>query len=370
MIVSNNKKPKLEEFSSLLKKTNQFLNEDAAKRESYYLSRNAQKLEFDVAEALTKISIGTPFENTIQVVSGQKFPDIVIGKYYGIEVKSSKDENWITLGGSVNESTRVENVERIFLTFGKLISPIEFKTRPYEDCLSDVVVTHYPRYKINMNLESGNTIFDKMDTTYQKLRTGLNPVRNIVEYYKAQLKEGESLWWIDTHDNPENSNTASIKIRLWRTLSKAEKHKFMILGFALFPNILSDNPQKYENFSLWLVSRYGVVSTSLRDTFTAGGQKDLETSDGLFPKMPQAINKLFSYNKEISQYILTADEDILKETWKTNHIDLDRIGQWIEIVTKSYRVPNFDTHQIFKAIFDDKSSIKELIVAEDNNSYK
>lgn len=101
-----------------------------------------------MADVLIKEALGTPFENKIDLVSGQRFPDIVVQGYYGVEVKSSKDKNLITVGGSVNESTRIKDVKKIFLTFGSLIEPVNFYSRPYEECLSDVV-THYPRYKID-----------------------------------------------------------------------------------------------------------------------------------------------------------------------------------------------------------------------------
>lgn len=371
MIISNNRKPEIKDFSSLVAAANQYLNDDAKGREKYYLSRNAQKLEDDVAAALTNLASGTPFENTIQVVSGQRFPDIVAGKYYGVEVKSSKDELWTTLGGSVNESTRVEDVERIFLTFGKLVSPIEFRSRPYEECLSEVVVTHYPRYKINMNLGTGNTIFDKMNTTYDKLRNSANPVSSIVEYYKTQLKEGESLWWIDSSDSQDSVSTAaSMKVKLWRTLSQEEKHDFMISAFALFPDVLSDSNKKYENFSLWLASRFGIVSTSLRDTFTAGGQEDIFTISGIFHKMPQAIYKLFINRGEIALRIMTVDEKTLKETWKVRNIAKDRIGQWIDIVSASCTIPNFKTSQVLQAIFYRSNRAKSGLVAENPANYE
>lgn len=51
------------------------------------------------------------------------------------------------IGGSVAEGTRVEDVEHIFILFGKLHKPVEFRTRRYEECLCDIAVTHSPRYK-------------------------------------------------------------------------------------------------------------------------------------------------------------------------------------------------------------------------------
>ena len=150
MIISTNRTALLPEFENLMKDTNSFLNDDAMRRNDYYLKRNAQLLEDDVLTAINRVAANTPFAGTICKVSGQKFPDIVAAKIYGVEVKSSKDDKWVTVGGSVNESTRIGDVERIFLTFGKLANPVEFCTRPYEDCLSGIAVTHYPRYKIDM----------------------------------------------------------------------------------------------------------------------------------------------------------------------------------------------------------------------------
>ena len=127
MIVSENKKPTPGEFAKVVKKANDFLNDDARKREGYYLSKNGERLEDEVVNALKFAARSTPFDGSIVKVSGHKFPDIVAGKYFGVEVKSSKNDQWTTLGGSVNESTRVPDVGKIFVTFGKLKSPVEFK---------------------------------------------------------------------------------------------------------------------------------------------------------------------------------------------------------------------------------------------------
>ena len=181
MIISSNRNPVINAFQSLLEDATARLNEDAQKRMSYYVKRTWSQLEDNVKDALDASSMGTPFQGTIKKIAGQKFPDIVANKYFGVEVKRSKDEKWMTIGGSINESTRVDGVERIFVTFGKLVKPVEFRSRPYEDCLSDVAVTHYPRYRIDMNLQKGNSIFDKMKTTYDDLRLSTDPVAKVVD---------------------------------------------------------------------------------------------------------------------------------------------------------------------------------------------
>ena len=82
---------------------------------------------------MSELAVGTPFEDSIELIGGQKFPDIIAKKFYGIEVKTTTQNHWKTTGNSVLESTRVDNVERIFMLFAKLASPIEFRCRPYEE---------------------------------------------------------------------------------------------------------------------------------------------------------------------------------------------------------------------------------------------
>ena len=352
MIISSNREPSLFEFQDLVNTATARLNNDAASRSAYFLTRNAQLLEEDVANILETTAVGSRFEGTITRISGQKFPDIVAGKYYGVEVKSSKDDKWLSLGGSVNESTRVEDVERIFLTFGKLMEPIEFRSRPYEDCLSDVVVTHYPRYKIDMNLLDDETIFDKMSTTYDDLRLSSDPVGNIVDYYKSRLGDGESLWWTGKATQDDPIEAAPMTVRLWSSLTPNEKHELKIMGFAYFPELLSNSSKKYERFSLWLATSHGVVNTSTRDSFSAGGQGSIETSSAQYDNLPRTIVNVNDNKVNICRNIIEADETILRETWRVNEIREDRIGQWIDCVTNLCSLENHDVRDIMNTIFN------------------
>ena len=107
MIISVNPKPELAAFQDLMRKTDSLLNSDAQRRPQYYLTRNGTPLEDDVKEALEEAAKGTPFEKTIEKVSGQKFPDIVASRCYGVEVKSTKEDHWTSTGSSIMESSRV-----------------------------------------------------------------------------------------------------------------------------------------------------------------------------------------------------------------------------------------------------------------------
>ncbi len=183
---------------------------------------------------MAEMAVGTPFENSIELIGGQKFPDIIAHKYYGIEVKTTTQNHWKTTGNSVLESTRVDQIERIFMLFAKLATPIEFRCRPYEEVLSEIVVTHSPRYLIDMNLEQGKTIFDKIKMPYDILRKQENPIRPIIDYYKSKLKPGEELWWMDADNTAKPSN---IVIRIWNNLEKADKLELKNRAMVYFPEL-------------------------------------------------------------------------------------------------------------------------------------
>lgn len=210
MIISDNKHPPLSAFQSLMRATDSVLNQDATRRQDYYSKRSGKAVEGDVYSAMCQVAQGTPFEGTIQLISGFSFPDIVAHQFYGVEVKSTAKNHWTSIGSSILESTRNADVERIFLTFAKLGKPVQFLSRPYEECLSGIAVTHYPRYQIDMRLQPGETIFDKMGIPYDQLRQMDNPAAPVSRYYRSKLGPGESLWW--AADNPEQIAPATVRL--------------------------------------------------------------------------------------------------------------------------------------------------------------
>lgn len=352
MIISNTRLPTRDEFFDLVKWTNEKLNEDAKERPDYYGKRDGRKLELDVKETMDSLSKRTVFEGTIELVSGQRFPDIIAKKYFGVEVKSSTQNHWITTGNSVLESTRVEGIEHIFLIFGKLTTPIEFKCRTYQECLSDVVVTHYPRYKIDMNLPIGATIFNKIGIDYDTLRAMENPINNIIKYYKNKLKDGETLWWIgNAEENIEES--VPMKIRLWKTLSTDEKKFLIIKSMTYFTEIFGSSNRKYDRFTLWLVANQGVVSTSMRDSFSAGGKVEVVTRKNVYKDLPQVFERIQQYKQDIQFELMTAT------TQKMLHFfgaDMDdnamRIDFWIQKVSEQSIMGYEYTCRILNSIFE------------------
>lgn len=332
MIISVNPNPDINEFKKLMSLTDKILNEDALIHPEYYVNRNGILLEDDVFDALQECSKNTPFYNTIEKISGQKFPDILVAKLYGVEVKSTKGNHWTSTGSSILESTRIKSVERIYMTFGKLGgNPIEFLSKPYEECLSGIAVTHMPRYLINMKLDKNETIFDKIGISYDTIRESKDPISPIAEYYSNNLRDGERLWWTGNHYNESVSAT----IKLWKNLSMEEKRKYTTYACVNFPEIFSGD---YDRYSLWLTSQ-GIVDSHIRDQFSAGGQEVLELSNGTFYKFPAVYRRIKNNINDFILLIGSDDSSLLssnsnfsKEIFKT------RLKKWIDDVSRYSKV--------------------------------
>jgi hypothetical protein len=350
MIVSANPSPNLDEFTSLLNSSLEELNILAHKSHKEISLLAGNRLEPFIKDVIAEKAKGTLFENSIELISGQKFPDIIAQKLYGIEVKSTTQNHWKTTGNSVLESTRVDSVERIFMLFGKLVSPIEFKCRPYEECLSEVVVTHSPRYLIDMNLQIGDTIFDKINLSYDHLRTQINPIKPIVDYYRTKLKPGQDLWWMDQGNVTATSNMI---IKPWSTLSQSEKSLLKIKAMAFFPEIFSNRNDKFNRFGIWLATQEAVICPNVRDLFTSGGKISITIGRETYQKLPKIFKTLFDNLPLIQNTIEDSTSEYLSTQWNRNVTDNAKFDIWLEILSKELKtITHTNNLNIRKMVLD------------------
>lgn len=320
MIVAHNKD--YETFKRLLAKSVSQLEIESNTRAEYYLNRGGVDFEKDVYNFVNNNAKNTVFEDNIELISGQRFPDIVAyvnkNKAYGLEVKTTKSNKWKTTGSSIFEGTRIDNIQNIHLLFGKLSSPIEFKCKKYEACLYDVAVTHSPRYLIDMNIMEHESIFKKIGIEYNELRKLDNPFKPIKKFMRKGLKAGEDLWWVD-----KNDHAIDLGIKHWRNLSSEQKDELSVLALAYFPILLSKNPQKYLGLSTWLVSRFGIVNHALRDTFTAGGQIKIQ---GVM--FPQIFKYIVSDLNNIITNVNKIQEDDMSYYWNIDAPVSNKTDMW------------------------------------------
>ncbi len=321
MIVAHNRD--YEVFKKLLADAVVLLQSDAIKKTDYYLNRGGVSFEKDAYRFIKKMAQGTVYDGNIELISGQRFPDIVAyvnaNKAYGIEVKTTKSNVWRSTGSSIFEGTRVEDVQSIHLLFAKLSNPIEFKCREYEQCLYDVAITHSPRYLIDMETKSDESIFSKVGIEYNVLRKLDNPFKPIKKYFRERLNEGEDLWWIDHND--ESSRDMGVK--LWGNLEQERKEELRISALAHFPILLSNNSKKYTSLATWLVAKFGIVNHALRDTFTAGGQVDI---GGI--KLPKIFSYISDNLDDIVNVIKTIPEDDIVYYWGIETLATDCVSEW------------------------------------------
>lgn len=302
--------PSESDFTELLSNAQKILEEKWQNIPEEVSQISPDEFEKQVAEALSTAALGTVFESTIQLVTGHKFPDISVMGHYGVEVKSTKSDHWKTLGNSVLESTRIREIETIYIFFAQLLKNPKLKFRKYQDCLSEVQITHSPRYMIDMELPPGQSIFDKIGMDYDTVRLKDRPISLFIDYYKRILGKDTSVWWIN---NDGTEKAVPIQISFWSDLSPEEKHALMGNLLFLFPEVFSERcPTKYKRPIIWLVKNHSIVSACMRDDFSAGGRVKLNIH-GQTVSCPQIINCLLKHIDSFQKAIFCCSFNDVKE---------------------------------------------------------
>lgn len=299
----------IEDFGRFMNDTTSTLQ---AKEKGYYHDKGGEKLENEVLSCMKAKAADYQFDpNLIFHTKPQHFPDLVSNEYFGVEVKTANGK-WTSTGSSIVESLREESIKKVYMLFGNLSKDkADFMCRPYEDVLYDIAVTHSPRYLINMQLKKGETIFDKkkINIPYDEFRSlGESQIEKVREYYRKEYKRKNAKtlpWWIG--NDPE-----SVDYNL-KLLSDIDNRDFYIARcYALFPEILGKDSDKFRRPVLWLCSRYSIVCSNIRDQFTAGGTGNIWINDTLrWTKVPKVICNMLAYIGEIKDLYSIKQSELL-----------------------------------------------------------
>lgn len=328
-------------FAEFMDKTERFLNDKTKNNHSLYKKCSCFELENVALDALREVSSSTPFrKEEINLISGAKFPDIVAEHYYGVEVKSTKEDSWKSTGSSIVESTRIENIEKIYMLFGKLGGAYaEFLCRPYQDCLSNIAVTHSPRYLIDMELSKTNTptIFAKMKTDYDDFRllSEREKVNKLRQYYKEQVFESgrqQMPWWMG------DETVSKPVLSLYSNLQIEEKNEIVTRMFILFPDEVLNSD--YKRAALWMCTRYSVIMPNMRDLFSAGGK--INQLDGIkfSSRMPQVLKRIYEDRKNIIALLKHPDTALLQDLaycWTNKDLNKDLVESWVKKVNDGFK---------------------------------
>ncbi len=346
-------------FAEFMQMSEDFFNNKSKSNPLLYKNISPSEMEEITLEVIRQVAPATPFRpDEIKLVSGHSFPDIISEKYYGVEVKCTKENKWTSTGSSIVESTRDETVENIYMMFGKLGGePPEFRCRPYQDCLSNIAVTHSPRYIIDVSLEKSDNIFSKMNTHYDLFRKlneqeKINKVRKY--YLEKAKKEGrfEMPWWM--------GETTKVNISFFNDLDISQKEQLKLRSLALFFCQYDSNPQiKYRAISLWLCNHYSLLCPNLRDLFSAGGVCEITLPDGNKKRIPHIAGELLEHLIEIKQLLDNPDTDLIqdiKEYWDFEYDSSHLFDVWVEKIedhfNNNYSLMSIPIRKIIENIID------------------
>lgn len=326
-----------EAFADFMNKIEIELNCQANSNPTYFRSLSPSNLETISLNCMKEIAPSTPFRpDEIKLVSGMAFPDIVAETFYGVEVKSTQSNHWKSTGSSIIETTRNKNVESIYMLFGKLGGKPEFRCRPYEDCLYDITVTHSPRYLIDMNTEKDNTIFAKMHTTYNELRTSKDSIAQVRRYYRDLIKtENKNVmpWWLDEIDDKSNN----LIIRHITSIDIEEKQKIIAQIYLLFPSRMIES--NYIEPAMWLVAYHKIVCHNMRDYFSAGGKARYLNGRKLKNPVPAIVKRFLDFAPIIKDEInlMISELDIFNpELLSEGNLYLNWVNQVNCMLVKRY----------------------------------
>lgn len=252
--------------------------------------------------------------------SVRKFPDFIIeddNRQIGVEVKKTDADKWDIPGGSVYESLR-NQIQETFVLMGKFGGIPEARLRKYEECISDLTVTHSPRFHLKIDLPSGEDYLTQNGASdILALPEGKVLNRRIREL----LRKNKSTWY--------NEET----VESFAELSIDEKQKFFVDGVVLFPEVTGGD---YSNFAPWMTYKCLVWCSNVRDVFSAGGTKGL-VGFSVSAVMGRILEKTDLIIERIAE--MTSEE--IEQHWRIIAKGLsleDKCDIWVELIEKNVSV--------------------------------
>lgn len=357
-------------FAEFMQKTENSFNERSKLDPNLYKRVSPSELEVLTVDMLKEISSSTPFRaEEIKLVAGHSFPDIMAEEFFGVEVKSTTKDKWTSTGSSIVESTRNQSVENIYMLFGKLGgNPPQFRCRPYQDCLSNIAVTHSPRYMIDMEIQDRKemTIFDKLEMPYNEFCHREDRIDVVRNYYINQaLSKNEMPWWVGRSTMDETS--ANLQIRLMDHCTSEERKDLAAQMFILFPQVINGD---YAQAALWLCTHRYLLNLNLRDLFSAGGQwKELDGKTLKIP-YPAVLGKLKEVMPWIEKNLSSKGTLELYEFNRPLCETKNRMEKWLDLVDKEFKKYTYLVNKKTVKFKDLKVDVKELLRSYFKHSLK
>jgi hypothetical protein len=289
---------------------------------------SSRHFEESVRDSFQKQLANIESDFTLTVVN-QAFPDIAFSRY-GVEVKFSEKDTWRSIANSVFEGSRNEEVEAIFVVFGKMGGIPEVRWNRYEDCIIHVRTSHVPRFELEIG--ATNNLFSQLSTTYDEFRR-LNihdRMEKIRKYARSRLKAGERLWWLEDADKSPHS--LPLQVRIYTALSPEEKRRLRAQASLLCPEIVkpSHAKHKYDNATLFLLTYHGVLCNQARDLFTAGSVGQPKSDSPNSSIRLYILHALKDIETEMRMQADLLDDQLYVEYWGRSVPPDQRITEWLK----------------------------------------
>ena len=88
-----------------------------------------------------------------------------------------------------------------------------------------------------------------------------------------------------------------------------------------------------------MCSRYSVISSNLRDTFSAGGKVGEIGGVKFEHKVPQVLNTLYQYRELIKTLLKQPDEALIQDVedyWDENESNSICLYNWFELIQQTF----------------------------------
>jgi hypothetical protein len=108
---------------------------------------------------------------------------------------------------------------------------------------------------------------------------------------------------------------------------------------ALFPAVFSQTSKsKYNDLATWLAAKHGVVTSSLRDLFSAGGKRSFKI-DGVWRELPRIFGHAADDYALIQDELKALREEELLERWNVpvESLALGRLTIWLGLVQEQMK---------------------------------
>lgn len=311
------------EFENILDIAIKQLNQEVRASSQYH---DADAFEKRVFEVLSEAAAGRGIKISPSF-HPHAFPDIVANGF-GVEVKSTTKESWLTVGNSVFEGMRDSSAQKLYIVFGKFGGMPAVKWGRYEERITHVRISHAPRFVLEMDRDA--SLFKHMDVDYDTFAR-LSPeekMRHIRKYSRNRLKKGEVLWWLE--DEPGEEKTLPLEVRVYMRLPQNEKKMLRAEAALLCPEVVkpSRTRNKYDRAALYILTYHGVFCPQTRDLFTAGSVAGPQRGGNYLLRSLQHIQD------EMREAAQRLDGRLFEEYWGAACPPEKRIQEWLRRADK------------------------------------